>query len=182
MPNIFLTADHHFDHTNILSYCNRPFKSVEEMNAVLVERWNSVVSRNDIVYYLGDFAFGQDPAIFRRRLNGQICLIPGSHDSAYSNKLLKANFGFIKLQYLLKKVTTPVWLCHYQMRTWPQRWQGAWHAYAHSHGKIDYLTYPELSMDVGVDAWNFYPVSYEQFQEKMNHKINLLNSKGALNA
>lgn len=45
---IFITADHHFDHENIIKYCSRSFKTVEEMNEVMVEKLNSKVSKNDI--------------------------------------------------------------------------------------------------------------------------------------
>ena len=39
----YFTADQHFGHQNIIGYCDRPFHSVGEMNAVLVANWNAVV-------------------------------------------------------------------------------------------------------------------------------------------
>lgn len=49
-------GDTHFNHTNIIQYCDRPFTNVEEMNDYIIQQWNSVVGKNDTVYHLGDFA------------------------------------------------------------------------------------------------------------------------------
>ena len=77
----YFIADTHFGHTNIIKYCNRPFRNIEEMNAELVKRWNSVVSDGDIVYHLGDFAFkNSDITNLVNKLNGKIYLIRGNHD------------------------------------------------------------------------------------------------------
>ena len=57
-PKIFITADLHLGHANIIRYCGRPYRDVNEMNEDLIRRWNSVVSDNDRVFFLGDFALG----------------------------------------------------------------------------------------------------------------------------
>ena len=54
---IFFTSDTHFWHVNIIKYCNRPFETIEEMNETIIEKWNSKISKDDIVFNLGDFAF-----------------------------------------------------------------------------------------------------------------------------
>ena len=86
---IFIVSDTHFDHANIIDYCNRPFRrfngsrDVESMNRTLVNNWNHTVSHNDIVYFLGDLAFGRGarpPGYWLKRLNGRKILIRGSHD------------------------------------------------------------------------------------------------------
>lgn len=58
MPNIWFTADFHFGHSNIIRYCNRPFRNVEEMDRTILERLNASVKVNDILYFLGDFCIG----------------------------------------------------------------------------------------------------------------------------
>ena len=55
---IFLTADLHLGHANIIRYCGRPYRDINEMNEDLIRRWNSVVTDNDRVFFLGDFALG----------------------------------------------------------------------------------------------------------------------------
>jgi calcineurin-like phosphoesterase family protein len=51
MPNIWSTADFHFGHSNIIRYCNRPFRSVEEMDQTILDRLNASVKANDILYF-----------------------------------------------------------------------------------------------------------------------------------
>lgn len=82
MINTWFTSDTHFGHKNILEYEKevRPFSSVEEMNECLIERWNMVVRKNDVVYHLGDFAFGRHNIKIAERLLGKKKLIMGNHD------------------------------------------------------------------------------------------------------
>jgi calcineurin-like phosphoesterase family protein len=77
---IFLIADTHFNHANIIKYCHRPFSSVGQMNQVMLTRWNETIHPDDTVYFLGDLAFG-DPRIWLDQLNGEIRFIRGNHDA-----------------------------------------------------------------------------------------------------
>ena len=78
----FVIADTHFDHENIIKYCNRPYANVSDMNDDIVRRWNSRVSKKDVVYFLGDFAFGRDSVKkFVPLLNGIKYLVKGNHDT-----------------------------------------------------------------------------------------------------
>lgn len=77
------TSDTHFSHENILKYANRPFASVDEMNAGLIANWNRLVAPEDTVWHLGDLAMGdgiQDQIALTRELNGHKRLVPGNHD------------------------------------------------------------------------------------------------------
>jgi calcineurin-like phosphoesterase family protein len=101
MIETWFTADTHFGHTNILQYEKekRPFSCVEEMNETLIDRWNSVVKSQDIVYHLGDFGFGNDAIRHAERLHGKINLVLGNHDTfsslnynRYFNRVYGAHF------------------------------------------------------------------------------------------
>jgi len=81
IPQTFIVSDTHFCHAQILEYCARPFKSVEEMNEVMIERWNAVVSPSDVVIHMGDVGFRYEKLKdIIDRLNGKKLLIRGNHD------------------------------------------------------------------------------------------------------
>lgn len=83
MINTWFTSDTHFGHKNILEYEKdaRPFSTIEEMNEVMIDRWNSVVGKKDIVFHLGDFALGRSNIKIAERLNGKKKLVMGNHDT-----------------------------------------------------------------------------------------------------
>ena len=83
MSKVWLISDNHFNHQKIIEYCNRPFKTVEQMNEEMIKKWNSVVKEDDKIYHLGDFGFGSKEQIANiiSKLNGRIFLILGNHDN-----------------------------------------------------------------------------------------------------
>jgi len=74
---VFFTSDTHFNHANIIHYCQRPFKDAAEMNEILVANWNRTVSNDDTVFHLGDFCLdgAAEWAQILDRLNERIYLI-----------------------------------------------------------------------------------------------------------
>lgn len=47
--NLYI-SDLHFGHKAVVDFDHRPFSEVEEMDAVLIQLWNSRVTKNDQVY------------------------------------------------------------------------------------------------------------------------------------
>ena len=83
----FWTSDWHFSHRNVITYCNRPWFNVNEMNSALIAIWNSTVTENDTVYFLGDFSL--NPKLHKEIvpiLNGYKILVPGNHDKVFKFK------------------------------------------------------------------------------------------------
>lgn len=91
MINTWFTSDHHFGHKNILAFEKdaRKFSCVEDMNETMVKHWNEVVKPKDIVFHLGDFAFGKANLVYAGRLNGHKKLIMGNHDCYSSQDYLQ---------------------------------------------------------------------------------------------
>jgi len=170
-------SDPHFGHANIIKYCNRPFESVSEMNETLIKNYNSKVQPNDTVYILGDFAFYREPedvTKILKRLNGIKHFVFGNHDKIMRHEkvrpFFKAMSNFEEI-YVQQKAggSQHITLCHFSMKVWNQSHRGSWQLYGHSHG-----TLPDdpnsLSIDVGVDSHNYFPVSFEEVKEIMSKK------------
>jgi len=87
----FVVSDLHFGHLNIIKYCNRPFANPMVMNSALVGNWNSVVTYDDTVYFLGDFSMGNRHSIFHDRclfdglIAKKIIMITGNHDRNFAH-------------------------------------------------------------------------------------------------
>lgn len=173
----FFTSDLHFCHENVISYSNRPFTTVDEMNETLISRWNGKISKQDTVYILGDVAFANaaKTAEILDRLQGQKILVYGNHDrNIRKNKTLRDKF--VKCEdYLEVKIRIDenekqnIVLCHYAMITWNRRHRGAWMLHGHSHGTLDYPFQGKI-LDVGVDCHNYVPISFDEVARIMADK------------
>ena len=175
MGRTFFTADHHFGHEGIIRMCGRPFNSALEMDQALIASWNAVVRPDDEVWHLGDFAHRADlnrmRAVFDQ-LNGTKHLVIGNHDGSDTLGLPWASKH--EIAFFRSNGVRAV-LCHYGMRVWPEQHRGAVHLYGHSHGRLGGTS---LSVDVGVDCWNFMPVDMPQIQSRLK-ELPELDPEGA---
>ena len=170
MPNIWFTADFHLGHKNIIRYCNRPFESVEAMNCVILERLNTAVKANDVLYFLGDFCIGPKTRALelRREIRcRKIFAVPGNHDK--DTRKLSQEFSWLGDLAEISINAQRIVLCHYAMRVWNHSSHGVWHLFGHSHGRLPTLD-TSLSMDVGVDTHDFRPWSFDEIRDRMKAK------------
>lgn len=95
MSRRYVIADLHFGHKNVIEYCNRPFATVEEMDAAMICKWNSVVKDEDTVYVLGDFILTRNMDKIKdlvSRLRGHKVLVMGNHDTRKPKDYIEAGF------------------------------------------------------------------------------------------
>lgn len=178
----FFTSDTHFGHANIIRFCNRPFQNVEEMNEVLIENWNKVVSKDDTVFHLGDFAFGGSSVwnSIIPRLNGHINLIIGNHDRKNLRQGYMSYFDMVVPQLQIEIEDNSIYLNHYPFLCYGGSYRGVWQLFGHVHSRpqADGLDISRLRVllptqyDVGVDNNNFTPISYREVKEKIESQKN----------
>lgn len=165
----WFTADYHLGHKNIIKYCNRPFTSTSEMDAIIMDNLLSHTRKGDTLYFLGDLSFRADLArLFCETIHGRLRLvfIKGNHDRDIVQGSLP---GLDHVQGLktIRVESQVIILCHYAMRVWDRSHHGSWQLHGHSHGTLN----PSgLQYDVGVDNNNFMPVSFEQLKKIMADK------------
>lgn len=170
----WVTGDHHFGHTNVLKYCNRHFSDIVTHDETLIDEWNKVVSRDDIVYHLGDFTLSniyqaEDVA---KKLNGTIRILVNywHHDKRWlefgdglKNMILNSSIVVLEPGNYIGN-SMPIILCHYPFEVWDRKHYGAIHFHGHSHGNLHRI---HNRLDVGVDMaykllGNYRPFSFHE--------------------
>lgn len=158
-------------HKNIISYCNRPYTDVDDMNAKITEQWNHQVKDKDEVYLLGDFTLATNffqVAEYIKPLNGKIHLIPGNHDYwAKDKKTLEylthhvpnwANWDIRPHMDFVRFNKKKIIMCHYPLESWREDI----HLHGHTHGKSNFR---ECRLDVGWDNVNHRLISMDEVME-----------------
>lgn len=172
---IYFTSDTHFAHENIIKYCNRPFETLEEHDEELIKRWNEKVSKDSIVFHLGDFGFGDSKYLKQiiSRLNGKIYLIIGNHDWRSVVRDCSSCFEEVHQQMNIKIDNKHIILNHYPMLCFSGAWRGldaSWQLFGHVHTSpytdagLDHERLKHLfttQYDVGVDNNDFAPISFK---------------------
>lgn len=182
MGKVFFTGDLHFGHENAIAFDDRPFASVEEMDAELIRRWNNKVSKRDLVYILGDMIWkprNDDALGIIKSLNGRIVLIKGNHDRFLHNSKVKEAFSAIKdyddISITMEDGTKKrVILSHYFIPMYNGHRYQAIHLHAHSHFtneadfEVDFADYlnsigcKNEIYNVGCMYWNYEPVTLDE--------------------
>ena len=167
---IYFTSDQHFFHDNVIKYCDRPFSSVEEMNAIISRNYCEVVGVNDLVMFLGDISIKRGSkykAIISelvKSLPGHKILIRGNHDQ-YTNTFYREECGFLE-SVRIKRLEHMV-LTHNPL-DFTEEDSGKYLIHGHSHCPVPVENFSHTGFlssqkvyDVGVDANNYYPISLD---------------------
>lgn len=177
---IWFTSDQHFGHEKVIEFCKRPDQTVGEMNTFLIQRYNSRVGHEDLVYHLGDVCFLKPqlgiPLI--KRLNGKRILIKGNHDKWSDPQYYEAGFSAVLTEAKLTLFGLDLKLSHYpyapsieeqrDMEPYDLRYlerrptpDGSILLCGHVHEKWHLK---DRMINVGVDVNDYAPVSIAQLQ------------------
>lgn len=162
----WVISDTHFNHGNMLRFLRddgtpvRPgFTSAEDMDACMIDRWNTVVKPNDLVYHLGDIAIGATIARYLPRLHGRKYLAFGNHDrenlSVYAQHFIQA-----RMWYVVDKTT----LCHVPPHL------GSLAGRPCIHGHIHYKTIDDPRYyNVSVENIDYTPRNLDELIERLHN-------------
>jgi calcineurin-like phosphoesterase family protein/2'-5' RNA ligase len=172
--NVFLISDTHFDHTNIIRYCNRPFKSTSEMNHVIISNWNKTIRKKDIVFFLGDLRFGRgsrETDYWLKRLNGRIYFLNGNHET--KSRITKFYDKFI-IKYRSRR-----FLLLHDPKNIPKDWAG-WTICGHHHNNYP-IDFPFINgktrlINVGVELLNYTPLNIKKLFDLDYENIEVMES------
>ncbi len=186
--NVFFTSDFHIGHYSVIKFDKRPFQDLNTMNQNLIDNWNSVVSDNDIVFFLGDLSYKCNPKTvkwFVSQLKGKIHFVMGNHDRYEDISKLgrfeniygdRTTLGGATIQIRdedVKNGWQDIVLCHYAILSWNKAHYGSWHLHGHSHQSLTQNPdmnwfYKRKVIDVGCNGWDYKPISYQEIKNIMN--------------
>jgi calcineurin-like phosphoesterase family protein len=153
---IYFTSDTHFGDSRVLRIDRRPFDNMTEHDVALIANWNQVVSPDDEIWHLGDFAARRTGFAERllAQLNGRKHLVIGNNDPTETTSAA----GWSSTQHYAELTVDGhlLVLCHYPFRTWNQMSKRSINLHGHSHGRLKPLP---RQFDVGVDARRLQPVT-----------------------
>lgn len=179
---IYFISDTHFFHQNIIKYCDRPFPSVEEMNEQLIKNWNQVVTEEDEVYFLGDFAMRGSTIEVKKilqQLKGRKYLIRGNHDKwlfKESTKELLDLFEEVHHQCLVLKLDNKKLFLQHKI---PLQLYGKipkncdFFVYGHTHGVLPAVAKDNRYLNVSVETLDYTPRTFyelERYNERRKRK------------
>jgi len=165
MATLF-TADTHFGLARMLELDSRPYLTVGEMDAAIINAWNDVVGPDDVVWHLGDFSSYRDGRLDEVfwRLNGkEKHLIIGNHDEE-NDLVLSLPWSSVPQKHETILVDGQmVFLDHHPTIGFPNIGKGAIHLFGHMHGRWQGS---RKCLDVGVDVWG-KPVGLPDIMRKL---------------
>lgn len=160
-PKTFFISDTHFGHKNIIKYCHRPFKSVEEMDQTIIENWNRVVGKDDIVFFVGDFCFG-DCRKYLKQLYGHITFIKGNHDS---HKIARQHRT--RDHVYIQCDDIPFYVTH-DPKSIVSFWT-KWSITGHVHDIGPFIDSDKKIINVSVEQINYTPIRIEEIIDRIRN-------------
>ena len=176
---IWLCSDWHLSHQKPFIYEPRGYSSPEEMTKDLIQRHNDLVSLDDEVYVLGDLCLGgaerlNDNYALLNKINGQLHIIRGNHDSDKRVEMYKALPNVVEIQnsIYLKYNGYHFYLSHFpSMTSNYDDNKGLKHRTlnlcGHSHTKDRWLHWATGSYHCEVDAHNNNPILLDDIIQDM---------------
>ncbi|MGQ4556401.1 metallophosphoesterase [Halobellus sp. GM3] len=159
----YLISDHHFGHSNIIDYCDRPFTSVGAMDNALLDRHYGTVGVDDVLVHLGDVAMdmrdGRTTIEYFEQLGGDL-LIAGNHDVGLDPDA--APFPVLDACVLERRGHS--FYCTHRPEDVPDAWDG-WVIHGHIHNndleRFPFLAYDDKRVNVSAEVLGYRPIGLD---------------------
>lgn len=155
------------------AHCAHP--DIVAHDEALIANWNEVVAPEDEVRHLGDFALAPIGRIadILARLNGKKYLVLGNHDRHTNTAYRKAGFFEVSRACSFNLDGFRLKLIHDSKRVddlWPYDAVLCGHVHEHwRERQVETTRWSEKQtrriINVGVDVWNYRPVSLEELRD-----------------
>jgi len=166
MSKTFITSDTFFGREQIIKKAKRPFKSVAEMNATLIKNWNNVVTDDDVVYHLGNFAW--DPLTAEKvlhELNGELRFVLGEYDDALIETCEFFDGITILDNQICEEIELKAVLCHWPLELWRGKSRGIFHFHGASLKTMKTDISKMNRVNVCCDLFKYTPQNIEDLYE-----------------
>ena len=159
----FFISDLHLGHKNIILYENRPFGDCEFMKNEIVKRWNNAVSKHDMVFVLGDVAFGKENLDAIATLNGRKILVLGNHDTLSAQTYLDAGFESVS--------KWPIILDDFYICSHEPIYLNTNMPYANIHGHLHWRQMQGGAyFNVSVERINYTPINFDEIKKVLQKR------------
>lgn len=162
--NVFFIADLHFSDENIIRYESRPFCSAMQMNEILIQNWNNVVTTDDIVYVLGDFGAEREESVILSKLTGKKYLVKGNHDTNTNEYYRKAGFSEV---YDMPVIYKQFYILSHEPLYINANMPYA-NIFGHIHNSPMFKDYSNHHFCVSAERINYTPITMEKIHQKIS--------------
>lgn len=179
----YFTADTHFSGCNIIQRENRPYRNFMEMDEDIISKFNSKMTKDDILWHVGDFfnynaddiASWSRGIYLVRELDCKVCLVIGNNEERVIRDVFRGDFKYfrswcVELGFLdvmrftyLELDNRIYYLNHYPIESDPK----AFNLFGHVHRSILSCRY---GLNVGCDLNHFYPYSQKEIDALIRDK------------
>lgn len=125
MSEVYFCSDLHIGHKNIANF-RKEMTSEQNNRYIIKSHWDSIVSKRDLVWVLGDAAFTEEAIDWIGTLSGHKRLVRGNHDDLPIQSYLRVFeevYGLVKYKGL--------WLSHPPIH--PDELRGKPNLHGHTH-------------------------------------------------
>lgn len=161
---VYLISDTHFSHKNIIKYESRPFKDTFEMDEFMIEKWNSTINENDLVFHLGDVIISgaKRAEDMLPRLNGRKILILGNHDHFSKTKWRKLGFEPYDRYFYKDYILTHIPIDKEPLSVSVKHELLKGNIHGHTHSQNQHLD-KNLYKCACVELFDYTPILFDQF-------------------